>query len=264
MGAFDFFKKVLGGAEKQSNQGIEVKLKTNVSTEFRKIDRKPNPAYKKANFKKNELICVEHLVKGKNPSTGRTKTEKVIGVRGESRDEITKRTYLQEPIEITEIEQRRPSDAQIEYARNLGITFPEDATMTDASIILTRAEDGVDISQDRLSNELINIAVFKLGLFIPAYAGYEEFVRMFYNSMDIKEKYAYFAMMVYCEKYGKRYTFLHEATEEERNKFDNFAEMQLKNRSFAESYERYTIEEMPIGGIIKKRLKAYTIAYESL
>lgn len=264
MGAFDFFKKILGGTDKQNKQGIGVKLKTSVSVERVTSERKPNPAYKKARFEKNELICVEHLVKGKNPNTGRTKTEKVLGIRGESREDIIKRTYLQEPIEITEVEQRQPSEAQIEYAKNLGITFPVDATMEDASVILTRAEDGVSIMQDKLSNELIKIAVFNLGIFIPAYAGYREFERMFYNSLDTKGECAYFAMRVYCEKYGKKYTFPYEATEEERKKFNDFAEQQLKNRSFVESYERYNLEEMPIGGIIKKRLKAYDIAYECL
>ena len=264
MGAFDFFRKILGGTDKQNSQGMEVKLKTNVSAEIRTVKKPPNPAYKKAKFQKNEVVCVEHLVKGKNPSTGRMKTEKVLGIRGESKEDIAKRTYLREPIEITEVEQRQPSEAQIEYAKNLGITFPEDATMTDASVILTRAEDGVNIVQDKLSNELIKIGVFKLGIFIPTYAGYREFERIFFNSLDTKEKYAYFAMRVYCEKYGKKYTFPYEPTVEEQKKFSDFAEQQMKNRSFTESYERYSLEEMPIGGIIKKRLKAYEIAYEHL
>lgn len=209
---------------------------------------------------KNDIVCVEFVVKGKNPKTGRMKTAVVVGTDDEPIETVAKRSGFIEPYEVKKEEERIPSEGQFQYARTLGIKFPDDATLRDASIILRRAQENEEIVQRKIPKELIEIAIHKLNLYIPRYAGAKDFGYIYYNSLNGNERYEYFAMKVYCENSGKDYSFPFEATNEEKELFEKFAEKYQNDRSFIESFSRYTIDDMPIGGTIKKKLKAYDIA----
>ena len=209
---------------------------------------------------RNDIACVRFIVKGKNPKTGRVKTVTVLGAENEPAETVVKRSGLLEPYEVEEQEERIPTERQFEYARNIGVKFPDDATCTDAAILLTRAENGEEIIQRKIPRELIEIAIYKLNLYIPRYAGANDFGWIYYNSLNGTERYEYFAMKVFCENTGKPYDFPHEATEDEKRMFSDFAEKYQNDRSFIESFSRYSIDDMPIGGTIKKKLKAYDIA----
>lgn len=213
---------------------------------------------------KNDIECAEYKVVGKNPKTNRKKTVMVVGIIGEDKNNIAKRSGLLEPFEITQEIEPCPTEGQFKYANKLGIKFPNDATCNDASYMLTRAQDNKEIIQNKIPNELIEIAVYKLNVFIPRYAGIKDFDWCYYRTLGEKEKHEYFAMKVYCELYGKRYILPYEANEDEKALFEKFASENNNNRDFLESFSRYEIEDMPIFGQLKKRLKAYNIASDFL
>ena len=178
---------------------------------------------------------------------------------------LIKKAELTEPCEIKRIGLERPSERQLKYAFDLGIFIPDDASKDDASILITRAEDGLPIIQEKAPTEILDVLIRRLGVYIPSYAGKKEMNSAFYWSMKTyEERYAYFAMKVYAQATGKNYHFIHEATPGEQEKFHEFARAFKGDKSFTQSYDRYEPWEISITEKIKRKLKAYELAEKFL
>lgn len=228
-----------------------------------KQDRKTNRiAYNNSfvNNSEKNIACRWYKVTGINPNTNRKKSEIFPWFSGVPTEDVEKASGLVEPYECEQIPDERPTDAQLTYAKRIGVTIPEDANMEDASIFLTRKENGEPLHQKGVAEWLLRKYVCELKVYIPLYANLAESHARYYHSLSIKERIAYFAMKVYNENKGTKYLFPHEATQVEQTKFRAFAEDYYKDNKFIESFERYGSEDIPIDGVIKKRLKAYDMA----
>lgn len=217
----------------------------------------------------NDIVCGRYRIKGKYPGTGRMRTVEVIAWEKETEQDIAKKAGLVEPYEVERIGMPIPTERQMEYAKNVGIFIPKDATKDDVSILLTRYEEHKSIKQPKAPTDILEILIKRMGIYIPSYAGLSEMNAYFRASMRTEEeRYAYFAMKVYSQTTGKNYHFIHEANETEQERFKAFARKYKGNRSFVESYNRYDQEKITITGKIDKKLKAYEIAnaffYENL
>ena len=217
----------------------------------------------------NDIICEKYRIRGKYLGTGRMRTVEVIAWDKEAEQDIVKKAGLVEPYEVERIGMPMPTERQMEYANNIGIFVPSNATKDDVSIFLTRYENHEPIRQPKAPTEILETLIKTLGIYIPSYAGESEMNAYFRWSMKTDEElYAYFAMKVYCQVTGKKYHFIHEANESEQERFRAFARKYKDNRSFVESYNRYDQEKLTITGKIDKKLKAYEIAnaffYEKL
>lgn len=208
---------------------------------------------------RNDIVAVTYNVTGKNPKTGRKKSQTVVVSENASESTIIERSGLEEPCEIVRLE-NPPTDAQILYAKKLGIQIPGDATSKDVSVFLTRAENNEPIYQKKANREILSVLIDRLGIYIPAYAGDNDLNGYYWAGMSKAERYAYFAMRVYAENVGKNYRFLFEATNSEQEMFKNFSEKYMGNSEFENSFNCYVFSDVPLNGKIKKRLKAYQIA----
>ena len=206
------------------------------------------------------IACAWYKVTGINPNTNRRKSETFPWFRETPVEDIEKASGLLGPYECEQLPDRMPSDAQLEYARRIGVIIPRDATMEDASIFLTRKENNKPLHQVGVAEWLIKKYICELKVYIPLYASLTEAHSQYYYSLSVKERIVYFAMKVYDENKGAKYLFPHEATQIEQEKFRVFAEEYYRDNKFMESFERYSAEDLPIDGAIKKRLKAYDIA----
>lgn len=217
----------------------------------------------------NDIICDRFKVKGKYPGTGRMRTTEIIAWDQASDEEILKMAGFVEPYEIERIGLDRPTERQLEYAKNIGLYIPSNASKKDVSILLHRYEDEKPIRQEKAPKDVLEVLIKQFGIYIPTYANEQDMNACFYWSMkDYEEKYAYFAMKVYAQNTGKNYRFIHEANSAEREKFYEFSRKYKDNKSFVESFDRYKPEEFSIAGKIKRKLKAYEMAnaffYENL
>lgn len=208
---------------------------------------------------KNDIICDRYEVKGKSLETGRMRTRELIAWDQESDKTILERLQMTEPYEIQKIGLEPPSEAQRRYARDLGIHIPADASKRDVSIFISRVLNDEPVRQPKAPNDILEVLIKQMGIYVPAYAGKAEMNGAFYASMDAQEQYAYFAMKVYAQSAGKNYRFLHDATLDERTKCYEFAREYREDRSFTESYSRYKLDELFIGEKIKRKLRAYEL-----
>ena len=208
---------------------------------------------------KNELISAIYNVSGKNPDTGRRKTRQIIRSENMTEAEVEKASGLLPPYEIEKIADEAPTEEQIKYAQKLGVAFPKDASIRDATIFLTRAENYEELHQKGTAKSLLEIYINKYGIYIPKYANAQESYRAFFCGMNKQEKVEYFAMRVYNEYKGTEYMFPFEAEKSEQEIFEKFAQKYIEDKKFMESFLKYMADDLPIGHKVAKQLKAYEI-----
>nr|DAN92340.1 MAG TPA: hypothetical protein [Caudoviricetes sp.] len=206
---------------------------------------------------RNSIICSYYKVKGINPETGRRKTNTVVHIQGADVYEVGIKSGLLEPYEVEELPETKPSDAQVVYARDLGIVLPYDATADDASIFLTRAENQEAIHQKGASDELLKLIILKYGTYVPKYANCKEAYHRFYYALSKTEQIAYFIMRVVAEAKGLIYLFPCDVADEEWDAYLNIAKEKQADNKFMESFWYYSATDFPMRGKIQKQLKAY-------
>lgn len=228
----------------------QIKIKQNPAIQDKKVS---------AATEKNEIISATYKVVGKNPDTGRRKTRQIVRSANMGKEDIGKASGLLPPYEVERIEDEPPTEAQTKYAQKLEITFPSDASIRDASIFLTRAENFEELHQYGTAEWLLEIYINKYGIYIPKYANAIEAHRVFFCEMDKRERLEYFAMRVYNEYKGTKYLFPFEAEKSEQKIFENFAQKYIEDKKFMESFSRYAADDLPLGRKVSKQLKAYEI-----
>lgn len=206
------------------------------------------------------IRCVKYSVKGKNPASGRRKTVMVVSDSSASLTDVQERSGLLPPYDVEQIELSPPSEAQIRYASKLGFAFPPDATSSDATIFLTRAEAGLPLMQPVAPEWMVRYVIGK-GIFVPAYANSDEVSASYLFGCSKRDKTAFFCMRVFCAVYGKRYCTLEEATPDEVSLFYEFADAFSENEEFSRSLDHYGADDLPLDRcIVPKRLKAFNLA----
>lgn len=214
--------------------------------------------------KKNKILCDLYSVKGKNPDTNRRKTEIVVAESTASETEIQQRSGLLPPYEIKRLDPELPTEKQILYARKLGIVFPPDASIRDASIFLTRADEEQPLIQPPTPDYLVRYLIDK-GIFVHSYAGIMESSALYLSGVSFLEKSAFFCMRVFCDIKSKTYCLLEDAPQQERELFFKFANLHEDDNAFAKSVAFYSSTDLPLNRCPPlKKIKAYNIAADFL
>jgi hypothetical protein len=104
--------------------------------------------------------------------------------------------YL-EPYQISELAPKPPTQKQIDYAKDLKITIPPDASGSDVSALISSKLDG-DISANI---ELMMYAQEK-GLKIAKYIGAKGLYDSLYEHLNLNDKIAFFIFSVYRQLSG--------------------------------------------------------------
>lgn len=213
---------------------------------------------------RNNVVCDYYSVKGVNPDTNRRKSKIIVVDSTSTEEEIQEKSGLLPPYEIEKLNQEAPTDRQIAYAEKLGIVFPADASVSDASVFLTRHEDGVPLVQPPAPDTLVRYLIGK-GIFVPAYAGISEVSGLYLNNVSRNEKAAFFCMRVFCSIKNKSYCLLEDVPLAERNLFFEFANAYEADGDFLRSLLHYTAEDLPLNACPRlKKLKAYEMAVDFL
>lgn len=191
---------------------------------------------------------------------------KRVGVVVESTatvEEIQKKSGLLPPYEEVEKNESTayngPTERQLDYAKQLGISFPEDATSSDASVFLTRREEGRPLYAPATPDRIVRLLIDR-GIDLPAYAGVYEASNLYIHNIELEERIAFFAMRVYCALYKKDYCLLEDAPASEREMFFDCARKYQGDNAFVRSVFAYTGADLPLDSCtISKKLKAYNM-----
>lgn len=222
----------------------------------RSADRGPAPL----GAVRNRVTCTRYSVKGKNPATGRRKTVQVVSESTDPLDVVQKKSGLLPPYEVEVVQPQGPSEAQLKYASRLGFAFPPDATSKDATVFLTRAEDGVPLTQPAAPDWMVRYVISK-GIFVPAYAGAGEVSAAYLFGSSERERAAFFCLRVFCTVHRQGYRVLEDATPEEAALFYGFADAYAEDVEFSRSLEHYGAADLPLDRATPlKRIKAFDLA----
>lgn len=212
---------------------------------------------------RNRIACTSYYVKGKNPETGRMKRVYVLVESTASLDDVQKKSGLLPPYEVEGADPSGydgPTEKQLAYAEKVGVFLPEDATCADATVFLTRYEEGRPLYPPATPDRIVRLLIDR-GVALPAYAGVLEASNMYLHGIGLEERIAFFAMRVYCKMKGRRYCLLEDAPASERELFYRFAREYQGDKVFVRSLFCYSGEDLPLDSCtISKRLKAYDVA----
>lgn len=199
-------------------------------------------------------------MKGKNPATGRVKRVCVLAESTAPLEVVQKKSGLLPPYEISGEDHSvytGPTEKQLAYAKDIGISLPADATSADASVFLTRYEEGRSLYAPPASDRIVRLLIDR-GIELPAYAGAYEASNLYLHNISLEERIAFFAMRVYCSLYKKQYCLLEDAPQSERERFYECAQKYQGDSAFVRSVFCYTGPDLPLDSCpALKKLKAY-------
>lgn len=101
--------------------------------------------FKKQKQSQNSIYCIRYKIKGLNSETGRRKTAHLIVGSWEDLVRVLPRCGLLEPYEY-ERDNKPPTERQLQYARSIKLSLPQNCTLEDASILLSRYENDVPLN----------------------------------------------------------------------------------------------------------------------
>ena len=205
MKIFDIFKSI----KKDNGQISDDKSLNENTTEF-----KPSLPYINANIfdrgLNGYLNYSLYLVSGFDLNDKKT-IVKINSISTEGARQQALSSGLKEPLEIIMIEFKAPTEQQIEYALDLGITIPERACHEDVSCMINR------VIEDDEKSPPVSLAIYadRKGAQFSAWIGKKAFFNMIYTKLEHRDRLAFFAYCVYCYLYSKTVENLDESTDAE-------------------------------------------------
>lgn len=186
-------------------------------------------------------------VKGKNPKTGRQKTTfariPITVAKAEIPNHPEYLNELEPPYEITVIEQRPPTEQQINYARDLGLDIPKNAILEDVSGLLDRRLGGGVPNPDLMTfarnhDLLFSDCISKKGLY-----------NLIFTTLPLLDQIAFFCFSVYRYLSNDRHANLDSSPHHDL--FYSFAAEQVTNTKFIDSLDRYEGEDVRFFGRLR-------------
>lgn len=178
-----------------------------------------------------------YKVSGIFADTKRKRT-RIINAKTEShaREIMINDGYL-EPLEIIEIDFEKPTERQIEYAKDLGIKIPNDATKEDLSALISR-----HLENDSDPNPELYEFADNRGFCFSKYIGKKALYNLLFNKLEGADKVAFFAFCVYRYLSEDRHANLD--TSPHRQVFYDFAQEVINDKSFMTSLAQYNGEDL--------------------
>ena len=189
------------------------------------------------------MITRYFTYKAKNSETKRVRSVTVDADNENEAIEKLKAQGFLEPFELQREGSNAPSDAQLDYAKKLGVKIPKDANIKDASALIAKA---VDNDSDP-NPDLVEYAN-ELGLTFSQYIGKRALYGLVYRSMDLKEQIAFFVFCVYRWLSDDRGGNLNK--HQHRQIFYDFAEQYVNDAKFVKSLAQYSGEDIRFFGKI--------------
>ncbi len=143
----------------------------------------------------------------------------------------------------------RPATAmEKEYASKMGISLPEDATMSDARALIDRELD----NDEQASEGLLNYARSK-GMLCSDYIGNKALHTQLFDNLELEDKASFFCFCLY--KFHIDGTNEDLSTHPKKELFEAFGEQFAKDVYFKASLEDYIGEELVAFGKSKRMVK---------
>lgn len=181
------------------------------------------------------------MIKGLFHETNRKRTIYISCHKNCKPEELAQNQGLFPPYEIKEILPDEPTEAQLNFAKDLKIKIPLDANIEDISCLLNRAVH----HDSEPSPELVEYANFKKFCF-SKYIGKKELYNLVFNRLDLRDRIAFFCFCIYSYLSDNKQANLEKS--EHKEVFYNFADQYLNDDKFIASMNTYRGQDLRFFG----------------
>jgi hypothetical protein len=171
-------------------------------------------------------------IRGTYSQTKRKRTTAVYAKTPEQATNLAKQQGFIEPLEIAEIPYNLPTERQIEFARDLKITIPRDASKEDVSALISKK-----LEYDTDPNPGLYEFADNRGFVFSKYIGKKSLYNLVFSNLETLDKIAFFAFSLYRFLSDDRHANLD--TSPYREDFFAFANKNISNTSFVNSMNKY-------------------------
>jgi hypothetical protein len=185
-----------------------------------------------------------YKVSGVFADTKRKRTRTIAAKNENHAKEIMINDGYLEPFEIIEVDFEKPTERQIEYAKDLGIEIPDNATKQDLSALISR-----HLENDSDPNPELYEFADKRGFLFSKYIGKKALYNLLFNNLEDVDKIAFFAFCVYRYLSEDRHANLD--TSPHRDIFYDFANKMVNDESFVRSLNNYSGEDLRYFGKLR-------------
>ena len=199
----------------------------------------------------DNLNYYKYRCKAKYSETGRNRTVELTAFsEKDAKLELSNRGF-EEPMSVSAIAFPRPTEAQIDYCRDLGILIPKNACKEDVRALISK-----HLNNDSIPNpELLQYATdMKIGL--SYYIGKKELYDYIFDCLELRDKIAFFAFSIYRfvtnDRYGNLYRHPKKAI------FYEFADEKIEDKSFIKSMNSYDGSSLRYFGTINVNGNTYS------
>lgn len=140
------------------------------------------------------LNYCRYEVSGRDASSDGMRTLSIDAATGEAAAAVAYSSGLTAPLSIVPRPHKTPGALQLEYARDLGVTLPEDVCAEDAACLIARAVE------DDTSVPSCGIALYadRHGVRFSAWIGMRAFLSLLWRSLSLHDRLALFVYSVSC------------------------------------------------------------------
>ncbi|MBQ7705733.1 MAG: hypothetical protein IJT73_09970 [Selenomonadaceae bacterium] len=140
----------------------------------------------------------QYKATGINPKTNRQNTVRLIAKNELSAASILSEKGLLPPYTFTEEQFANPTDAQIDYALDLGIMISSDMNRYDVSNCISKI-----LNYDVDADETLKIFAYYRNIYFSPYAGQQQLMEKIWENILPHEKIIFFFLAVYNFLYKK-------------------------------------------------------------
>lgn len=195
-----------------------------------------------------ELIWYQFRIIGKHKTTNRKRTISIIAKSLELAEQEAYKQDLLPPLETTqeEISVKEPSERQLSYAKDLGITVPENSSMEYVSYLI-----GSHLGSYKAPNPGLVEFAYNRNIYFSQYISKEHLYNITFDSLSNLDRVAFFVFSIYRWLSDDRHANLD--THPNVGVFYEFANQWYTDEKFMKSFNRYQGEDLRFFGTITSR-----------
>lgn len=175
---------------------------------------------------------VMYRIKGKHSETKRVRTLKIFAWNEDDAKKQALESGLESCASIEIIPFEEPTQNQLDYARDLGIRLPTDATKDDVSALIDRK-----INEDEEYNHGLLEFATNRRVYVSKYTTSSDLYGFIFHKLPLVDRIAFFSYAIYRDITRDEHSNLD--THPSKQKFYDFAVSKEHDEQFIKSFNRY-------------------------
>lgn len=200
-----------------------------------------------------------YKIRGRNRATGRIRTVRKVALASSSQEEVVASCSLYD-IQSFEVDMEPPTEAQLNYAKDLGVAVSDNYSKNDVSCLITRASS--DDGRDDMIPVDINLAkmLADRDVCLSEFSGEKRALDLLWTQLSEGEKIRFFIFCIHQNCLRKQDYDLENSPY--LDLYNDFINKYRDNQQFKKSLAGYIGSDLSLHKEPNRRRNAYKIASE--